>query len=264
MHDFAHAVHSVSWLFSFLVTLARSSSLFGLVLIANSHQLANNKVLLKKPFLPALERFQLLLVEIAQSVERAVKVLGKHLLVKATAGETAGGIATRKVSVGTTGSIEVAATSDIEDATTHGQVNGHVFLAVVRQQRPRGEGFEHDGGLFLGNGGRGMWPQPAVCCVEKHAEEDEVEGGDKGPARGKVMSISASRNIRAIEAIVMGKLLLGIAGLLGGFLGHSVLDVVHGCEIGGLRCCFRLWPVLSSTNNEQAIDVFSPTMPLSP
>lgn len=60
--------------------------------------------------------------------------------------ETTARIAASEVLVGTSGAVEVAAAGDVEDATPHGHVHGHVVRAVVGQQGSWGEGAEDDGG----------------------------------------------------------------------------------------------------------------------
>lgn len=149
------------------------------LLIPHRHQLAHDEILVAELVLPPLERLELVGRQIRQLVERAVEVLGQHLLVEAAARESARRVPAGKVGVGPAGPVEAPAARDVKDAAPHGEVHGLVVLAVERQEGAWCEDLE-DGGVGVGGGDVGRRrSEEGVSGPEEEAEEDEIEGGEK-------------------------------------------------------------------------------------
>lgn len=131
--------------------------------------------LLIEPLNPALEVIELLLGEISAVVERAVEVLGEHVLVEALAGEAARGIAAGEVLVGPAGSVEVAPGRHVVHLAAHRKVYRLIVRPVVRQQRPRRERPEHDrrGPARQRRCYAGL--QPEVDEHHQRAQQDQVQ-----------------------------------------------------------------------------------------
>jgi len=96
------------------------------------------------------DKWRQLLVVDPQYRVTEVQILRQHLLVKASERQPTARIPARKVLVGPSWSVEVAARRNIEDTPAHCEVHGHVVRAVVGEKRRRREGLED------GRGG-GRW-----------------------------------------------------------------------------------------------------------
>ena len=136
----------------------------------------NDQILLGKPLLPAPQGIPLLVGQVLQRIQRPVEVVRQHFLVEAAAGQAATGVAAGKVLVGPAGAVEVAAGTDVEDAATHGEIDGTGGGAVVGTELGRGEGAEEGG---RGRGGEGGGEGEGGAGFEAEVEEEEEEGEDE-------------------------------------------------------------------------------------
>lgn len=81
--------------------------------------------------LPILHCLHLILSQSAEIVQRSVKILCQHVLVKATTCQTSTGISSSEILVGSTRTVEILAGCNIEDLASYRQIYGHVLLAIV-------------------------------------------------------------------------------------------------------------------------------------
>lgn len=150
--------------------------------LSSSYKFAHNEVLALESLLPAPQALKLLLAEAVERVQRAVEVLGEHLLVKAVASQAPARVAASKVLVGAAGAVKVAPGRDVKHAATDGQVDGGAVHAIVGQQGARRERLE-DGGRGLAGqrrGRRGLVQE--VGRVEGDGGQNQVEGCDHAGA----------------------------------------------------------------------------------
>nr|POE89829.1 3-oxoacyl-[acyl-carrier-protein] reductase fabg [Quercus suber] len=146
------------------------------LVVPDRHQLADHQVLLSEPLLPAPQRFHLLPAQILQLIERALQVLGQHVLVEAPAGQPATRVSAGEVGIWTARAVEVAAGGDVEDLAAHGQIDGHAVGAVVGEEL-RGREDAEDGGRGRGRQCHGwFWPQPHVHEDDEDGEQENVDG----------------------------------------------------------------------------------------
>ena len=112
------------------------------------------------------------------------------------------------------------------------------MLAVVGEQRARGEGAEDGGGRFGGDeGGWGGAEEEGVGCVEEEGEEEGVEGGEEGAVCGWWLVWVGSSFIFILFLLVgVGEEADGLGGEVGdgGGLRDALLDVVHCESCGGV------------------------------
>lgn len=186
----------------------RTFSSLSFLLLPDRHQPPNDQILALELLLPAIHGLHLLGAQVAQGVERPVEVLGQHVLVEAPAGQAAARIAAGKVLVGPAGAVELAAVADVEDAAAHGEVDGSAVLAVVGQERARGEVAEDDGRALLGEGGRRGGSYGGVESVAEEEEEEDVEGGDEGVCVGGARG-GAARSVLSHGSRTNGKTRFG-------------------------------------------------------
>jgi hypothetical protein len=150
--------------------------------MAYRHQLSHNKVLFLESLFPTPQGIQLLSIQILQSVERSVQILGQHVLIKTTAGQASRRIAASEVCIGATRAIEVAAGCDVKDTATNREIDRHVVQAIVGEERGRGEGAEDGWRRGAWEGLRGGWFEPEIDKKAEEGEEDEVYRGEDGGA----------------------------------------------------------------------------------
>lgn len=185
-----------------------------LLLISSSNKPPHNKVLLTEALLPPLERLQLIPGKVRQSIKWAIQILGQHILVEAALRQTSRGIATRKVGVWPTGSVEVTAAGYVEDTPSHGKVDGGVVLAVEREQGSWGECLEDDSGFFFREGNRCLGLDECVDCVSEDAEQEDVEGGEDAVVGGS--SLGCLLRYSLLDVVHLECVLLDLYGLAGG------------------------------------------------
>jgi len=128
--------------------------------------------LLVKPLDPALQILQLLGLKILAIVERAIKVLGQHLLVEALTSQTPRGIATREVLVGTTGAVEVAPARHVIHFALDCEIHRRSIFAVVWEESSWCECAEDD---RLGGVRNGRWCGGLETVVEEGCDDREEE-----------------------------------------------------------------------------------------
>lgn len=188
--------------------------------LPHGNQLSNNAILFIKPLLPPLQRLNLIRRQVRQRIQRAIEVLGEHILIKATARKPAAGIAASKVGIRAPGTVKVAPARHVKHFAADGEVHGVAVFAVERQQRARRVGLEDDGRRGLGHlvaGGRAE--EEAVAGVEDGADEEEVEGREEG--------VAASRSVSLLPR--SGALGMGEAGSLVAFTWLGPLRPLGPC-----------------------------------
>jgi hypothetical protein len=148
----------------------------------NRHELPHNKILLLKPFLPSPQRLQLLAIQVFQRIKRPIQILRQHVLIETATRQSPAPIAPSEVRIWSAWPVEVAAGGDVEDAAAHGEVDGHVVEAVVREERGGCKGAEHGWRRRARERLWGGWAQAHVDEDGEEGEEDEVYGREDGGA----------------------------------------------------------------------------------
>lgn len=175
-------LHAFSYLPAYCVILTRDLSRLLLCLSSrglgatNSHQLANNQILLAEPFFPPTHGLQLLIVQVLKSIQRSIEILGQHFLVKATARKTSTGVAASEVRIRTAWTVEVTSRCHIKYAATHRQVYWHTILAIVGKELGWGKGSENGRRRSTRQGLRSRRFEAQIDDENEQGEENQVDG----------------------------------------------------------------------------------------
>lgn len=161
-------------------------------------KVGNHKThLLVKSLNPSFQILHLLRRQIFTIIQRAIEVLGQHLLVEALTRQAPRGVPPRKILIRASRAVEVAPWGDVVDFAADGQVDGGVVLAVVLEQRARGECLENDGRRARWEGGRSGWAQAEVNERGEQEEDGEVQWCCKGGCDCKALKrLLVQRKVR--------------------------------------------------------------------
>jgi hypothetical protein len=166
-----------------------------LLLIRDSHQLADDQILFQKLLLPIHQGLQLVLVQIIQFVEWAMKIRGQHVLVETPLCQPSTRVPAGKVLIRSSRAVEISAWRYIEDSTSDGKVDGLAGGAVVFGQRRWGEGLEDDGV----RGPRDVWWWSGLELEIDHYPKGDQEDDVDGCEDGSTVSCQVSWYIRDLE-----------------------------------------------------------------
>lgn len=164
------------------------------LLASHGHELSDNQVLLQEALLPALQGLELLLVQVLECVKRSIEILGEHVLVEAAKGQPSACIASSKVGIGTSRTIEVSARCDVKNSATNGKIDGHSIKAIVWKELRRGKGPEDGRRRGAGEGLGLCGPEPEVHEEDEEREQEEVDWREDGCSVVELVEGSASSN----------------------------------------------------------------------
>lgn len=152
-------------------TLSPLCSIFCLRM-SHGHKFADHQVLLIEPLFPPTQRIHLLRIQIFKLIQRPLQVLRQHILIEATACQASTRVASRKVVVWTSWTIEVTTRAYVKDFSSNGEVDWGAVLAIVWQESWRCEGAEDDWWWGFGECNGRLWTDSEVDDECEERDED--------------------------------------------------------------------------------------------